>query len=122
MDFEISILILVLAMFSQWLSDQDELFRFISAPGDQHETIQQDKLLVNVNPSLFDMDVSVPKTPKQSRRRKLNALNKVEDSPADHIRKIIHRDVERQRRQEMSVLYKNLRSLIPSVHLEVTTT
>ncbi|KAL3498742.1 hypothetical protein ACH5RR_041474 [Cinchona calisaya] len=109
-------------MFSQWASDQDELFKFGSAPLDQEEiTLMQqshDELLVNVNPSLYDFNVAVPKKPKKSRKRKLNALDKIEETPTDYIKKVIHRDVERQRRQEMAALYKNLRSLIPSLHLE----
>lgn len=108
-------------MFSQWPSDQDELFKFISAPNyDQQQTMQQNKLLMNVNPPLDNLDVSVTHTtPKQSRRRKLSALDNTEESPTDYIKKIIHRDVERQRRQEMAGLYENLRLLIPSEHLEV---
>nr|XP_027083904.1 transcription factor bHLH118-like [Coffea arabica]XP_027083910.1 transcription factor bHLH118-like [Coffea arabica] len=105
-------------MFSQWLSNQDELFKFISPPRPQQ---QNDKLLVDVNnPPFNDLDLStVAKSkPKQGRRRKISALENIEESPRDYIKKIIHRDVERQRRQETAGLHQTLRSLIPSQHLE----
>lgn len=111
-------------MFSQWLSEHDELFKFISAPCEQQQTMQESKVMLEnniVNPSLCNVDLRATDTtkPKMGRKRKLSAFDNAEESPKDYIKKIIHRDVERQRRQEMAGLYQNLRTLVPSQHLEV---
>ncbi|CAI9093877.1 OLC1v1029469C1 [Oldenlandia corymbosa var. corymbosa] len=125
-------------MFSQWLGEQDELFKFISSPlaicepqptifMQQNEQLLLGEDVVNNNPSPLISNNVDPSTltngniskPKNTRKRKsATTFDNLEENPKDYIKKIIHRDVERQRRQEMAGLYHNLRSLIPSAHLE----
>ena len=51
----------------------------------------------------------------RGRGRKPSSSNTQDDSE----KKIIHRDVERQRRQEMSNLYASLRDVLPAEYIKV---
>ncbi|GFS33278.1 basic helix-loop-helix (bHLH) DNA-binding superfamily protein [Actinidia rufa] len=90
----------------------DELLQLSPVPFQQHR-IQEDTLLVT--PSLCNGDITGK--PGNSRRRKSPVAQ--DDTPLDYkIKKIIHRDVERQRRQEMATLNGSLRSLLPLEHVK----
>lgn len=116
-------------MFSQWLSDEDELLKFVS--GGHHDNQENDEIVVSpspansVLPSLIDNNNNITeknnKKPRQGRGRKTSstAFDDTDETPAEYLRKIIHRDVERQRRQEMTGLYQSLRSKIPPQFLQV---
>ncbi|XP_059664550.1 transcription factor bHLH120-like [Cornus florida] len=94
----------------------DELLHFSAIPCQQH-TIQQDVL---VTPSLYDGDLA--NKPDCSRRRKSSVMTfgDINELSNDHYKKkkIIHRNVERQRRQEMATLYRSLRSRVPPEYLK----
>lgn len=117
-------------MFSQWLSDEDELLKFVS--GGHHDNQENDEIVVtpspanSVLPSLIDNNNNNireknNKKPRQGRGRKTSStdFDDTDETPAEYLRKIIHRDVERRRRQEMTGLYQSLRSKIPPQFLQV---
>ncbi|KAK9276051.1 hypothetical protein L1049_005582 [Liquidambar formosana] len=101
------------SMFS--FDHTDELFQFSSIPCQEHTTQQDEPPLI---PFLEGTDLT--NKPKYSQRRKSSAA--FGDSDANPIdnkkKKIIHRDLERQRRQEMATLYGSLRSLLPLEYLK----
>lgn len=78
--------------------------------------IPQDLILSN--PALYGSDITDDLG--KSRRRK--SISKDNDGTAennDNDKKKLHRDIERQRRQEMATLYASLRSLLPLQYIKV---
>nr|WIE96206.1 basic helix-loop-helix transcription factor [Loropetalum chinense var. rubrum] len=84
--------------------ETDELFQLPS--------IQQDELQVTPYP-----DCSKQNNSRQ--RKSLAAFGDSDENPNDNKKKkILHKDLERQRRQRIATLYDSLRSLLPLEYLK----
>ncbi|KAL5727810.1 hypothetical protein ACHQM5_000959 [Ranunculus cassubicifolius] len=80
------------------LQPRDELFLQIHSKYLQHQAVPQ---------------AMNPQDPSVSKGRDKSINNTGNTSSSNSEKKLIHRDVERQRRQEMNSLYSSLRSLLP---------
>ncbi|PSS04113.1 Transcription factor bHLH120 like [Actinidia chinensis var. chinensis] len=94
----------------------DELFQFSSVPFQHNHPIQQDSLLVTI-PSLSNS--GKPEDGGRPRKASLAFDENIDENPSDHKRKkMIHRDIERQRRREMAVLHISLKSMLPPEYIK----
>lgn len=78
--------------------------------------------LITSHPALYG-STDVADDLGQSRRRKSISMDNdqsARDNSNDK-KKLLHRDIERQRRQEMTTLYASLRSLLPLEYIKVRT-
>lgn len=91
-------------------NDLDDIFEFLGVLPQQQNMAMQSGLLTQQMPK------TEPTKPKFSRKRKSCQDN---GSPEECKKKIIHRDVERQRRKEMARLHSSLRSLVPYQFVQV---
>lgn len=97
-------------------SDQDELFKLIisSSGGRNINNYGSQQQAPNDTVSRQHPPAAVG-----GPRKKASSTAADESPAAESLRKMIHRDVERQRRQEMAALHQSLRLLIPSQFLQV---
>lgn len=85
-----------------------------------HNEIPQD--LITSHPALYGSTDVADDLGKSRRRKSISMDNdqSARDNSNDK-KKLLHRDIERQRRQEMTTLYASLRSLLPLEYIKVRT-
>ncbi|GMI96336.1 hypothetical protein like AT5G51790 [Hibiscus trionum] len=86
----------------------DEIFLQFSSSSDPQNTVPEDEILVG-----FVGGSSSSNMASRGRQRRLS-----EKSNDDDKKRSMHRDIERQRRQEMSTLYASLRTLLPLEYIK----
>ncbi|KAJ7010792.1 transcription factor bHLH125 [Populus alba x Populus x berolinensis] len=97
----------------------DDLDQYFSSFPSQQLTTPKDKAPLRPYEDCHEL---ANKTQHGRRRKSPIALGSIQDeNPDDNKKKkIIHRDIERQRRQEMANLYGFLRRLLPLKYLKVS--
>ncbi|XP_021294102.1 transcription factor bHLH120-like [Herrania umbratica] len=95
----------------------DEMFFQVSSNSDPQNTTPQDKILDFALPVDGTSNLS-SNMGSRGQQRKLWASDKSENSNDDNKKKLMHRDIERQRRQEMATLYASLRTLLPLEYIK----
>ncbi|KAJ4829746.1 hypothetical protein Tsubulata_043741 [Turnera subulata] len=97
-------------------------FKISSNPHEEHK-ILQDLMLTHASVGTASTDIANNYMGK-GRRRKLipvennKVMAKDDNSTSNNKKKILHRNIERQRRQEMATLYTSLRSLLPLEYIK----
>ncbi|XP_022774396.1 transcription factor bHLH120-like [Durio zibethinus] len=91
----------------------DEIFFQIPSNSDPQNTTPQDKILDYVPEGGRSGSNLYSNMGSRSQQRKFLASDQKENSNDDDKKKSMHRDIERQRRQEMASLYASLRTLLP---------
>ncbi|XVF09735.1 hypothetical protein REPUB_Repub07fG0121100 [Reevesia pubescens] len=97
----------------------DEMFFQVSSNSDPHQnTTPQDKILDYVPMDGGSNLYSNMGSSRGQQRKLLSSRDKSEKSNDDDKKKLMHRDIERQRRQEMAILYASLRNLLPLQYIK----
>lgn len=101
---------------------------FSLQPRDDHELLFHEPAPIisdqdlNMDHAFLDSPKIATKISKKRKRAsKSDPKNSLDEEKKEgELKKIIHRDIERQRRQEMSTLYASLRELLPLEYIKVT--
>ncbi|CAL0328647.1 unnamed protein product [Lupinus luteus] len=88
------------------------VIKFSNIPHQQQHQISGDLILDDYD-SLGINDSDKIITSNQPKKLIYGAEKSTHDDSNEHMKKIVHRDIERQRRQEMATLHASLRSLLP---------
>lgn len=98
-------------MFPSQHRDEELLFQ-------EPSILQQD---LTVDHAFLESSNLVSRSSKKRQRISKSDLqeNQSEETNENKLRKIMHRDIERQRRQEMTSLYASLRTLLPLEYIKV---
>ncbi|KAJ6869687.1 hypothetical protein NC651_034423 [Populus alba x Populus x berolinensis] len=98
-----------------------ELCFKISSSPHQQDNIPQDLILAHQYAEIHGSDIT--NSMEKGRRRNIISMDNNEvarDNTNNSKKKMMHRDVERQRRQEMATLYASLRALLPLEFIKAT--
>ncbi|XVF54013.1 hypothetical protein PTKIN_Ptkin05aG0147600 [Pterospermum kingtungense] len=95
----------------------DEMLFPVSSNSDPQNTTPQDKILDYV-PTGGSSSNLYSNMGSRGQQRKLLASDQRENSNDEDKKKSMHRDIERQRRQEMATLYASLRTLLPLEYIK----
>ncbi|OIV98932.1 hypothetical protein TanjilG_07368 [Lupinus angustifolius] len=88
------------------------VIKFSNSPHQQQHQISEDLILDDYD-SLGVNDSDKIITSNQPKNLIYGAEKSAPGDSNEHMKKIVHRDIERQRRQEMATLHASLRSLLP---------
>ncbi|RDX84576.1 Transcription factor bHLH126, partial [Mucuna pruriens] len=88
------------------------VIQFSNSPHQQQDKKISEDLILDDYASLYAND-SDTKITRSQPKKLFHGANKKNQDSNEHNKKMIHKEIERQRRQEMTTFYASLRSLLP---------